>query len=52
MMTMGAVYIAAIPADVFGFVIFPAMLIERTAAAIVSAVVAAAVLYTFKDQIW
>ena len=52
MMTMGAVYIAAIPADVFGFIIFPAMLIERTAAAIVSAIVAAAVLYTFRDQLW
>ncbi|MGQ4911357.1 MAG: hypothetical protein ACP6KW_04230 [Candidatus Thorarchaeota archaeon] len=52
MMTMGAVYIAGIPAEVFGFVIFPAMLVERTVAAIVSAVAAGTVLYTFRDQLW
>lgn len=52
MMTMGAVYIASIPAAVFGFIIFPAMLIERAAAAIVSALVAAIVMVAFKDQLW
>ncbi|MGY5864458.1 MAG: hypothetical protein RTV41_07620 [Candidatus Thorarchaeota archaeon] len=51
MMTMGAVYIASIPAAVFGFIIFPAMLIERTAAAIVSAIVIGIVMVAFKDQL-
>jgi hypothetical protein len=48
MMTMGAVYLLGLPAFLFGFVIFPAMLIERTTATIVSAILAAAVLTTFR----
>ncbi|MFW9848393.1 MAG: hypothetical protein ACFFF4_04590 [Candidatus Thorarchaeota archaeon] len=51
MMTMGAVYIFQIPAAVFGFVIFPAMLIERTAAIIVSLIIVIAVVKAFPD-IW
>ncbi|MHA1973956.1 MAG: hypothetical protein ACTSW1_13240 [Candidatus Hodarchaeales archaeon] len=51
MMTLGAVYILAVPAEVFGFVIFPIMLVERTAAVIVSAIVLSIVLKTFKDQL-
>lgn len=50
MMTIGAVYILAIPAEVFGFVIFPIMLVERTVAVIVSGIVLSVVLKTFKDQ--
>ncbi|MHA2601442.1 MAG: hypothetical protein AM324_004835 [Candidatus Thorarchaeota archaeon SMTZ1-83] len=49
MMTMGAVYILMIPAEVFGFGIFPFMLAERGAATIISAIVATVVLSTFKD---
>jgi hypothetical protein len=49
MMTMGAVYILMIPAEVFGFGIFPFMLAERSAATIISAIVATVVLSTFKD---
>ncbi len=49
MMTMGAVYILNIPAIVFGTIIFPAMLIERTIATIGSAIVASLVLIAFQD---
>lgn len=49
MMTMGAVYILNLPAAAFGFAIFPFMLVERSAATAVSAVVAVIVLSTFKD---
>jgi hypothetical protein len=48
MMTMGAVYLLGIPAFVFGTAIFPAMLVERTTATMVSAILAAAVLSTFR----
>ncbi len=48
MMTMGAVYLLGLPAALFGYVIFPAMLVERTTATIVSAILAAAVLTTFR----
>lgn len=49
MMTMGAVYILGIPADVFGFVVFPLMLAERTVAVIVGSFLAALMLATFRD---
>ncbi len=48
-MMMGAVYLMAIPAPTFGWVIFPFMLIERTAATLISAAVAAAVLAAFPE---
>ncbi len=51
MMTMGAVYLFQIPAFVFGVVIFPAMLIERTAAIIVSIIIILAVIKAF-PEIW
>ena len=51
MMTMGAVYIFQIPAEVFGFIIFPAMVIERTAAVIVSLIIIIAVVKAF-PEIW
>ncbi len=51
MMTVGAVYILQVPAAVFGFVIFPLMLFERTFAIILSVIVAIAVWKAF-PQIW
>ncbi|MFW9886707.1 MAG: ECF transporter S component [Candidatus Thorarchaeota archaeon] len=47
MMTMGAVYILGLHADLFGFVIFPVMLIERFLAVIVSTLLASLVIATF-----
>ena len=38
MMAMGSVYLLQIPANVFGYLIFPAMLIERTIATILGAI--------------
>ena len=52
MMTMGAVYILQIPAEVFGFAIFPAMLAERTVAIIVAAISAAIIIRAFPDINW
>ncbi|MFW9800451.1 MAG: hypothetical protein ACFFD9_08445 [Candidatus Thorarchaeota archaeon] len=49
MMTIGAVYILNLEAAAFGFGIFPFMLAERTAAMIISAIVAVIVLSTFED---
>jgi len=49
MMTMGAVYILGIPADVFGFVVFPLMLAERTVAVVAGSFLAALVLAAFRD---
>lgn len=51
MMTMGAVYILQLPALLFGLVIFPIMLVERTAAIIISAIVVIAVVKAF-PEIW
>ncbi len=51
MMTMGAVYILVIPAEVFGFVVFPFMLVERSTATIISAILATVVLSAFKDAL-
>ncbi|MHA1958957.1 MAG: hypothetical protein ACW99U_01920 [Candidatus Thorarchaeota archaeon] len=49
MMTMGAVYILSIPAAVFGTVIFPAMLIERSAAIAVSMILVVVLAKAFPD---
>ncbi|TFG13818.1 hypothetical protein EU537_04990 [Candidatus Thorarchaeota archaeon] len=49
LMTVGAVYILNIPAIVFGTIIFPAMILERTISTIGSAVVASLVLIAFQD---
>ena len=51
MMTLGAVYILAVPADVFGFIIFPIMLVERIVAVAISAIIMSIVLATFSDQL-
>lgn len=52
MMTMGAVYILSLPAELFGYVIFPAMLVERTIATVFSAIAASIVFMAFRDQLW
>ena len=49
MMTLGAVYLLEVPPVVFGTVIFPFMLAERTAAIIVSAILGSVVLANFRD---
>jgi len=51
MMTIGAVYILQVPAAVFGFVIFPLMLFERSIAIILSTLIAVAVVKAFPN-IW
>ena len=51
MLTMGAVFIFSVPAAIFGFVIFPAMLVERTAAIVVSIIIILVVVKAFPD-IW
>ncbi|TFG06711.1 hypothetical protein EU538_09825 [Candidatus Thorarchaeota archaeon] len=51
MMTMGAVYILSLPADLFGYVIFPLMLSERITAVIISSILSAVVLTAFPD-VW
>lgn len=51
MMTMGAVYLLNIPAFVFGTAIFPFMLAERTAATVVSSIIAFVVLATFRGAL-
>jgi len=51
MMTIGAVYILAIPADVFGFVIFPLMLVERSVATVVSSILLITVFSIFGQEL-
>ncbi len=51
LMTMGAVYIMGLEPLLFGFVIFPAMLIERTAAIIISVIITTAVIKAF-PEVW
>ena len=48
-MTIGAVYILNIPADIFGFVIFPVMLLERALATIIASVLAFVIASTFQE---
>jgi len=52
MMAMGSVYLLALPPAVFGFVIFPLMLLERGLAAIVGALIASVVLGAFRNEVW
>ncbi len=51
MMTLGAVYILNLPANLFGYVIFPLMLSERVTAIIISSLLSAVVLTTF-PSVW
>ncbi|MHA3963175.1 MAG: hypothetical protein AM325_006510 [Candidatus Thorarchaeota archaeon SMTZ1-45] len=51
MMAMGSVYLLQIPASVFGFVIFPVMLIERTIATLLGALLGFIILKVFDEEI-
>lgn len=51
MMTIGAVYILAIPANLFGFVIFPLMLVERSVATIASSLLLITVFSIFGQEL-
>jgi hypothetical protein len=52
MMMLGAVYLLPITTDVFGFIIFPVMIIERLIAAIVCTIIASAVLKAFEHELF
>lgn len=51
MMAMGSVYLLQIPAAVFGFVIFPAMIVERVIATLLGAVLGFVILKVFGEEI-
>ena len=51
MMAMGSVYLLEIPIVVFGFVIFPAMIIERTIATLLGALLGFVILKVFGEEI-
>ncbi|MGV9169217.1 MAG: hypothetical protein ACOC38_04660 [Promethearchaeia archaeon] len=52
MMTIGAVYILAIPPEVFGFAIFPLMLIERSLATVVSSILLVMIFGVFRQDLF
>jgi len=51
-MAMGSVYLLALEPVVFGYIIFPLMLLERGLAAIVGAMIASVVLGAFRNEVW
>lgn len=51
MMALGSVYLLEIPAGVFGFVIFPAMLVERIIATLLGALLGFIILKVFDEEI-
>jgi hypothetical protein len=51
MMAIGSVYLLQIPASVFGFGIFPAMLVERTIATLVGAILGFLILKVFGEEL-
>ncbi len=51
MMAMGSVYLLQIPAAVFGFAIFPAMIVERIIATLLGAVLGFIILKVFGEEI-
>lgn len=51
MMAMGSVFLLDLPVEVFGFVIFPVMILERTIATLLAALLAYIVLQLFGDEI-
>lgn len=51
MMTLGSVYLLQLDAFVFGTIIFPVMLLERTASVILSALVAGVLLTAFRNEL-
>ncbi len=52
MMAMGSVYLLMLDPAIFGFVIFPLVLLERGLAAIVGAVIASVILGAFRNAVW
>jgi len=50
MMVLGSVYMLEIPAAVFGFAIFPAMIVERTIATLLGALLGFIVLNVFSEE--
>jgi hypothetical protein len=51
MMVLGSVYLLEIPAPVFGFAIFPAMLVERTIATLLGALLGFIILKIFGEEL-
>ena len=51
MMALGSVYLLEIPAPVFGFAIFPAMLVERTIATLLGALLGFIILKIFGEEL-
>ncbi|MFX1263458.1 MAG: hypothetical protein ACFFAZ_15360 [Promethearchaeota archaeon] len=52
MMTLGSVYILGLDAAIFGAVIFPVMLLERTASVIISAIIAGVLFTAFRNELF
>ncbi|MHA2141245.1 MAG: hypothetical protein ACXADC_01755 [Candidatus Thorarchaeota archaeon] len=52
MMTLGSVYLLGLDAFLFGTVIFPVMLLERTASVIVSAIIAGVLFTAFRNELF
>jgi hypothetical protein len=52
MMTLGSVYLLGLDAFLFGTVIFPVMLLERTASVIISAIIAGVLFTAFKNELF
>jgi len=51
MMAIGSVYILQIPAAIFGYAIFPAMIVERIIATLLGALLGFIILKVFGDDI-
>lgn len=52
MMTLGSVYILGLDAIVFGSLIFPVMLVERTVSVIISAIIAGVLFTAFRNELF
>jgi hypothetical protein len=52
MMTLGSVYLLGLDAFLFGTVIFPVMLLERTASVIISAIIAGVLFTAFRNELF
>jgi hypothetical protein len=52
MMTLGSVYLLELDAFLFGSVIFPVMLLERTASVIISAIIAGVLFTAFRNELF
>ncbi|MHA1935682.1 MAG: hypothetical protein ACXAEN_21015 [Candidatus Thorarchaeota archaeon] len=52
MLAMGSIYLLGLDGLFMGFVVFPAMVVERIAATLISAVVASIILTAFGNELW